>query len=223
MSIKHHPDESTLLAYAAGTLDEAFAVLVSCHLETCSGCRSRLKTAEQMGGAALECVEESPVDQGSFGRLLEKISVEEAKDQKISITTPMPRKVNWQEMPKALQEYLEGSLSNIEWKRVGPGIWQKPVGLSKGANSSLRLLKIANGKKVPEHGHSGLELTLILKGAYRDKIGHFGPGDVADLDEEIEHQPMVVSEEPCICLVATESPTKFKGIASRILQPFVGI
>ncbi len=85
------------------------------------------------------------------------------------------------------------------------------------------MLHIAPGKALPEHGHGGTEMTLVLSGAYRDELGRFGPGDVADLDEHVEHQPKVEQDAPCICLVATETPTRFKGIFSRILQPLVGI
>jgi putative transcriptional regulator len=89
--------------------------------------------------------------------------------------------------------------------------------------SSLYLLHIAAGKTVPEHGHGGAEMTLILSGVYRDVLGRFGPGDIADLDEHVEHQPEVEPDAPCICLVATETPTRFKGFISRLMQPLVGI
>ncbi|MBO6932531.1 MAG: cupin domain-containing protein, partial [Roseibium sp.] len=65
--------------------------------------------------------------------------------------------------------------------------------------------------------------TLVLSGAYRDELGRFGPGDIADLDEHVEHQPRVEAGAPCICIVATEAPTRFKNLISRLLQPLVGI
>jgi putative transcriptional regulator len=97
------------------------------------------------------------------------------------------------------------------------------IDLSSSTSSSLYMLNIAPGKAVPEHGHGGAEMTLILSGAYNDELGRFGPGDIADLDEHLEHQPKVEPEEPCICLVATEAPTRFKGFFSRLFQPLVGI
>ena len=36
-------------------------------------------------------------------------------------------------------------------------------------------------------------------------------------------QPRVDSDEDCICLVATEAPTRFKSFWARLAQPFVGI
>ena len=68
-----------------------------------------------------------------------------------------------------------------------------------------------------------MEITLVLTGSYRDALGRFGPGDVADLDEDIEHQPVVDSDEPCICLVASEAPTRFKSFFGRLFQPLVGV
>lgn len=227
MTIRHHPDEATLMAYAAGTLDEAFAVLISCHLESCAECRKSVRLAEAIGGRSLvdggsggmECAE---ISEGSFGRLLECISAGEGSPSR-EAAAGSPARDGHQTGPAALQAYLGGSIEDVDWRRIGPGIWQKPIRLGPGAKSSLRLLRIAPGRKVPEHGHGGQELTLILSGAYRDEIGHFGAGDVADLDPEIEHQPVVVSGEDCICLAATEAPTRFKSLASRLLQPLVGI
>jgi putative transcriptional regulator len=111
----------------------------------------------------------------------------------------------------------------VKWQLIGPGMWQRRLPVSRGAAASLRLLRIGAGRKMPEHGHGGHEMTLILRGAYEDSLGHFGPGDVADLDVDIEHQPEVVSDEDCICLVSTEAPTRFKGFVSRLMQPFVGL
>ncbi len=229
MNIKHHPDEATIMAYAAGSLEEAHAVLVSCHLEVCAHCRSLLQSAEALGGAILcEEIDDSVPDEGSFGRLLEKISASEqiADDSSVDdahITPAGNKRGGWQQMPAALRNYLDGDLDTVKWKRIGPGVWQRPILLSEGAKSSLRLLRISPGHSVPEHGHCGQETTLILKGAYDDEIGHFAPGDVADLDEEIEHQPVVSSDVDCICLAATEAPTRFKGIIGKLMQPFIGI
>lgn len=225
MSIQHHPDDATIIAYAAGTLDEAFAVLVSCHLETCPHCRETLRMAEMIGGAMLDEQEEAPIAEGAYGRVLEKISAGESSPGGSGMNQSPKRSssTDWHRMPRALESYLDKPIDAIDWKRVGPGVWQRPIVLSHTAQSSLRLLRIAPGKSVPEHGHGGQEMTLILSGAYRDEIGHFGAGDVADLDDHIEHQPRVISDEDCICLAATEAPTRFKSLASRLMQPLIGI
>lgn len=227
MKIKHHPDEATIMAYAAGTLDEAFSVLVSCHLEVCSQCRQTLRTFQDIGGAGLETMPEARLDEGSLGRALETISATDSSKQGDNVPKVAKKSEikpgKWEKLPKALSHYLSSEISDVKWKRAGIGVWQKPIELSSGAKSSLRLLKIAPGRAMPEHSHGGQELTLILKGAYEDEIGVFAAGDVADLDDSIEHKPTVVSQDYCICLAATEAKTKFTGLASRLLQPIVGV
>jgi putative transcriptional regulator len=95
--------------------------------------------------------------------------------------------------------------------------------MSPGSRTHLQLLRIAPGKMLPDHGHGGEELTLVLSGSYSDHMGRFSAGDVADLDEDTEHAPRVDSDVACICLVATEAPTRFKSFWARLAQPFVGI
>ena len=68
-------------------------------------------------------------------------------------------------------------------------MWDHPLPLA-GAGK-LRLLKVAPGHGIPEHGHGGAELTLVLRGSFHDETGRYARGDVADLDETVEHQPVV--------------------------------
>ena len=76
--------------------------------------------------------------------------------------------------------------------------------------------------RVPRVAPGCSELTMILDGAYDDVLGHFGPGDVADLDGEIQHQPLTSPGVPCICVAATDAPLKFAGWVARTLQPLLG-
>src|SRR5687767_5728604 len=53
MSITHHPDDSTLLSYAAGALPAALAVVAAAHLAVCRRCRREVADMELLGGALL--------------------------------------------------------------------------------------------------------------------------------------------------------------------------
>ena len=44
MSITHHPDDSTLMSYAAGSLPAALAVVVAAHLSVCPRCREEVRS-----------------------------------------------------------------------------------------------------------------------------------------------------------------------------------
>jgi putative transcriptional regulator len=64
---------------------------------------------------------------------------------------------------------------------------------------------------------------VVLKGAYRDSLGRFGPGDIADMGSEVEHQPATEPGEACICLGALDVPLRFPGRVARMLQPLFGL
>ena len=70
---------------------------------------------------------------------------------------------------------------------------------------------------LPEHGHHGGELTLVLRGGFSDVTGRYGPGDVEDVDNEIEHRP-VADPEGCVCLVGSEGPVRFTGLGMWLWQ-----
>jgi putative transcriptional regulator len=222
VTVHHHIDDTTLLRYASGDLDEAFSVVVAAHLAMCSVCRRASRAAEEVGGRLLETGDEAEISIGAFDRLMQKL---DENSDRISVATPEQagslNRANT--VPTPLQRFIGPSLENVSWKRAAPGVRRHAIDLSSATSSSLYMLNIAPAKAVPEHGHGGAEMTLILSGAYNDELGRFGPGDIADLDEHLEHQPKVEPEEPCICLVATEAPTRFKGFFSRLFQPLVGI
>ena len=79
------------------------------------------------------------------------------------------------------------------------------------------------GSADKSHSHGGGELTLVLRGSYTDEIGRFRNGDLADLDPSVDHTPVADTDEPCICLIATDQRLRFSGVFSRMLQPLIGI
>jgi len=224
MTIKHHLDEATLMSFSAGALPEALATVVACHLEVCPICRRQLEDLDMLGGALLESVDPEPLSDGLSERMaahfrednVRSFPVHRARARR---TDRKPRG----ELPKSLQRLVGRSLDRLEWQWLAPGIRHYPIRLPEESRGGLRLLRIKAGMRIPEHGHGGSELTLILRGAYHDRFGRFGPGDVADLDEDVEHEPRVDKDGECICLVATEEPARFKGFFSRVLQPLTGI
>jgi len=219
MTIAHHLDEATLLRYASGDLDEAFLVVVATHLAMCDHCRKAVRDAEELGGEMLFACEPADVNPAALKTLLNRIDTD---DRPAERTAPIPKTVPGG-LPAPLARKVGTNLDDISWRRIAPGVKRHVIETDKATSSSLYMLWIAPGIAVPEHGHGGSEMTLILSGAYRDDLGRFGPGDIADLDEHVEHQPRVEEGAPCICLVATETRAKFSGLLGRLMQPFVGI
>ena len=127
------------------------------------------------------------------------------------------------DVPQPLRGLIGERLDDIEWRRLGLGVWHAPVLPHKTPRGDVRLLRVAAGCSMPEHGHGGSELTLILRGAYQDEIGRFVVGDVADLADDVEHRPVADATMGCICLIASDKHVVFKSFLARLIQPLTGI
>jgi putative transcriptional regulator len=82
-------------------------------------------------------------------------------------------------------------------------------------------MRIEPGVGAPRHTHGGMEITLVLDGAYADATGTYGRGDVQVADDGVEHEPVAVGEKTCLCLVVSDAPIKLTGFFGRLLNPFI--
>jgi len=124
-------------------------------------------------------------------------------------------------LPGPLQDYVKGDLDNLKWRKVGGDVSQMVLKTSRDA--SVRLLRIPAGTAMPDHGHRGTELTLVLQGAFMDEHDRFGAGDVEVANEDMHHTPVAEAGMDCICLAASDAPLRFNGIIPRLAQRFIGI
>jgi putative transcriptional regulator len=212
MTIRHHISDQLLMAYSAGQLPEAFNLVLAVHLSFCDDCKARLGAFDAVGGVLLDdCASVSMADD-SFTATLAKLAL------------PAPivaRRHGNQSMPAPLMDYVGGDLSAVKWRSLGMGVRQAILRTDKAATA--RLLYIPAGQNVPDHGHRGTELTLVLQGAFRDETDRFGPGDLEIANEDLNHQPIAEAGEDCICLAATDAPLRFNSLLPRLAQPFFRI
>lgn len=218
MTIRHHPREDTLLAYAAGTLAPALSALVACHIAMCPSCRAELRRMELIGGALLRREKGAELKERVVEQALSRLA---ANDGDRSAIPPHPQAPPGL-LPAPIARYLGMQIDDIPWRRLADGVEQYRLRLPR-RSGALRILRVQPGRKLLRHGHRGAELTLVLKGAYSDETGDYREGEVADLDEDIEHRPRALGEQECICLVASERPARYKTLRLRLLRPFLGI
>lgn len=231
MSIQHHLTDETLQDYAAGALSTPMEVVVACHLTLCPSCRSRAEFVEAVGGIELHHAE-SVKPAMSAKQLLESCGTQTSLDpvHKCGSTDSGDAKLSgWQTdkivngVPRPLGRLLDSDLEHLEWSRIAPGIKQHNLSNQHRRYGAFKLLHLSPGVVLSEHTHQDRELTLVLRGSYQDEVGRFKAGDVADLDQDVIHQPVVDTDEPCIALIATQSPVRYSGMLGRLIQPFVGI
>ncbi|TCP61684.1 ChrR-like anti-ECFsigma factor [Rhodovulum bhavnagarense] len=215
--IKHHLTDDLLMAYAAGNLPEAFSLVVASHVSLCDECRARLGEYEAVGGAILEESETAEMTADSLAATMILIGQMHATGDTAASVAPQKPGL----FPRPLRDYVGGDLDTVEWRSFGGKVRQAVLPTDKGA--SARLLHIPAGVAMPDHGHNGTELTLVLQGAFEDEDGHFARGDVEVADADMEHTPVATQGADCICLVATDARLKFTGFLPRIAQPFLGI
>jgi len=207
MTITRHLDDATLMSFAAGSLPGALAAVAAAHVAMCARCRGEVAILERIGGALLTSLPEVAMVRPG------PATPEIGGLQK----APAPSG----EVPPPLMRFVGGNLDAVRWRWIAPGLWHRPLPIR--GDGSLHLIKGASGVKVPEHDHGGSELTLVLRGALIDATGRYGPGDVADVDEEVEQHTPAADAAGCICVVANEQPTRFRGGLARLLRPWHGL
>lgn len=226
MSITHHLTDEILTDYAAGALDSSAEVVIACHLTLCSSCRTRASINDSIGGFLLESGENAQTNTTASDIIaLDKKDTGSSVAKSGRETHEHPASGGYvaSDVPHPLGRLLPTDLSELPWKRMVPGIKQYNLSEKPRKQGSFKLLNLSPGVVLSQHSHTNRELTLVLKGSYQDEIGQFKAGDIADLDAEVEHQPVVDPEESCIVLIATMSPARFTGVLGRMIQPFVGI
>ncbi|PUB17600.1 ChrR family anti-sigma-E factor [Yoonia sediminilitoris] len=213
--IKHHLSDALLMGYAAGSLPEAFNLVVATHISMCDECRAALAEYDAIGGEVM--LDADPIDVAEESLAATMALIESGAVD----ATRAPKPVSSGIFPAPLAEYVQGDVDSLKWRKVGGGVSQMILPTS--SDASVRLLRIPAGTAVPDHGHHGTELTLVLQGAFRDEEDRFGAGDVEVANEDLHHTPIAEEGVDCICLAASDAPLKFKGVLPRIAQRFMRI
>jgi len=211
-----HPAEESLLALAAGTAEPGRALVLAAHVAACPDCQRALRLGEAIGGALLETLEPAPMRPDARMAAMARIE-NEARAVAATDPPPEPQRADWIAVP---QPVLRAARRRRRW--AAPGVWVATIAKGPGRRSSY-LLRVGAGMAMPRHTHSGVETILVLKGAYEDRGEVYGPGDLAENDESVDHRPQVTAAGECVCLVFTDAPLRPLDWVGRLFQPLVGI
>jgi putative transcriptional regulator len=216
----HRVGDELLAGYVAGALPEAFGLVIAAQASLDPETRARLADLEAIGGALLEEGPAVEMREDALAATLARIAAA-GDDAPEADVAPSPDSPDCEVLPAPVRAYVGGGLADVRWRPVGMGA--KQAILHETGEASVRLLSIPAGCEMPDHGHHGTEMTLVLKGAFLDGGARYARGDVEVVDEDVAHHPVADIGEECICLVACEGRLKFSGLLPRMAQPFLRI
>lgn len=218
MTINHHPSDETIASFAAGQLEAGAAIVVEIHVARCPQCRRRAGLFEAVGGALIEDSAPTAMEPDALAATLARIDAGKPEAASHAVSAPRAAPVQGGiELPAELAGCRIGP-----WLWLGPGFRMSRVRVPGEPRANLVLMRIGANRRMPDHGHTGRELTQVLAGSYSDVNGRYAAGDLAEETDESEHQPVVGPDGDCICLAAIEGHMRLSGVA-RLFQPLLGL
>jgi putative transcriptional regulator len=212
MSVRHHPGEELLLAYAAGAANEPVALLVATHLAFCADCRATVAHAEAAGGTLLADIAPVALEQKAYESLLSRL------DEPSAAIVREARLVS--DVPAPLRPYIGDRFDAVPWRPIVKGLSHYPISTRDGVGA--RLIRAMPGAAVATHTHRGEEWTLVLTGSFHDENDTFAAGDVQSTTPQVKHTPTADPGPVCINLAVTDAPLVFDGLVAKILGRFHG-
>jgi putative transcriptional regulator len=207
--------DALMAHYVAGSLPEPARVLVAAHLEMLPVNRSIVRDLEVLAGEALELLPPVAVADKN-ARLAAIFASASLPEHPSSPVAP----VALGQFPHALRDFIGFDVGDIPWKTKLPGF--KEYNLPNVDGCEVSLMWIRPGRTLPAHTHRGVELTLVLDGAYSDVRARYGPGDISVADDGVVHRPVAEKDRPCIAFSVLEAPIKFKGPLTQLIGDLIG-
>lgn len=217
MSFVNQTSDELLLRYAAGKLRPAPALVVASHLAISSSSRRIVSSFEAVGGSLLEDAPLADLSPDLFERTLARLDVADVK----AAPKPAPNHDALKLgiiLPEPLAKRAIGP-----WRPLGPGLRCARIDMAEDPDHNLIMLRGQPRVALPEHGHSGEELSLVLKGSFHDEGGRYVVGDLLHEDQDSGHTPIVSDDGECVCLIAIEGRMRFKNWLLRLAQPWIGL
>lgn len=206
--------ESLVAQYAAGDLGHGMSVLMASFITLSPEAREQFNALEQLNGVLLEEAEHADVAEGCLDALMARLDepIGEGAEAEDVISDN-------DDLPNALRTVLDGPIEEAGWRFAYPGVKQVKLPIGD-TGESVKLLRIKPGKAAPRHTHSGIEATLVLRGAFRDGNRLYERGQLALADQHIQHRPRAEGNDDCICLAVTDGALKFTDNLGRIARDF---
>ncbi len=218
MSIRHHPPETLLTGFAAGTLDPGQHVVVATHLVGCAHCANWVKALEHVGGIFLADMPPTDMASDSLDRVEARIKQQAPAMQPTAGASAAPAFADLKGLPPFVRSYPIGP-----WKWIAPRMHLAPICLPETSETRVFLLRSGPGTRLLEHTHTGSEMTCVLQGCFSHEGGVYKAGDFDFGDATMDHHVFIEPDEVCVCLIGISGQLRLRGLIGHLMQPFVRI
>lgn len=207
--------DALMAYYVSGALPAPARVLVESHLEMQPGNRGFVRDLEYLAGNALDASQPALISDRDR-RLNEIFGSAQPPEIKRPISVRKPGSI----FPQALRDFVGFEVDDIPWRTKLPGFKEHVVGHFDGCE--VGFFWIRPGRAVPAHTHKGVEMFLVLDGAFSDRRGRYGPGDISVADESVDHRPIAEKDRPCIGFSVVDQPLKLTGSLTQLIGDLIG-
>lgn len=226
--IKHHPSEDMLAEFSAGCLDWAQSLIVSAHVQVCPQCKHSVAELNSLGAAMLSSAPKQKLCNDAFSNLMSKIKQQDSLIPALSAapaaSTVAPQATRdsiLEDLPPVINKLLPKD-NKVKWRFISPSL--RAARLETGQDKyEVGFHRISTGGKSVEHGHKGLEITLVLKGSFSDGDGVYTEGDFLVRQPGEVHRPTASQHEDCLCFTVQSAPVEVTGFMGKLVNPFLGI
>lgn len=203
-------------AYASGTLDPAFALMLETQGVMRPDIRGGVMLSEAISGSFLETAPEAALSDGALDRALALIDAMEASPGAYQAAAGKAEGALGEllDLPEPVRDAALEAAGMRGWQRLGLGL--KRLKLDISSAMEVELYRIEPGAKILRHTHSGPELTMVLTGGFSDERGNYGPGDVAMNGPKDTHQPVADEDEICFALAIRDGGLRFTGLMGAV-------
>ena len=222
MSATHHPSDALILAYGAGTLDEAAALLVASHMALCQRCRTVAEEVDAIGGALLEGLAPTSLAEGALEATLAQLDAMPA-EARPTVRQSVLSDPTLADIPMPLRGYLAGGLDGLTWWPLRPGLRQAKL-LSVAGGSTARLFPHRAGgggsaaRPRRQRVYPGAARCLCRRARpFRSRAMSARPTRRSCTDAVAE------CDGPCLSLIVTDAPIRPTGLVGRLLQLFLPV
>jgi putative transcriptional regulator len=209
--IKHHPTEQMMQQYVQGLLPASLSVAISAHVELCECCANKVSALELQNSKSL-FVDDTTIDfDDDMSDLISMITSDDIlNDVKPYISSKFSHQNKEFVLPRAI-----AGLERSNFSQIGK-LSRARIDLDDG-ELRASLLQIDAGGEIPNHTHTGFEVTLLLDGEFEDESGKYTAGDFIWLDGRHSHTPK--TETGCLCFTLANSALHFNKGISKLLNP----